>query len=524
VTELAANMLIRRVEAERRWPPPFDHDAIGEVARRAAFREGDEAALKVAHRWPDDRDYVVDPIGDRIVTAKADLIFGEDPRFKAKSESDQGNIDRIVEIGDLPSELHYAEQVRASEGEVWWRLEAGDPAMLPCPYPTFHSREVVIPLYVGPALIAAAFVSEFEDPNESARNARRKVWRHLEIRSAGRIENRLYLGTRDTLGEAKNLDDFDETKELDTVWDHGLPGPLCGRVIYRRGREQHLGRSVYEGTERIMLALNEAMTIGVENARLVAKQRVVLPAKALSTRDPQLPEDSIDDGEGGRIPVSRAIFDAGEDVLIAGDSLDSTLGKEAAGDVFKILEYTFDAKALIEWQDKLVKTLASRCGLTVQFLGEGAAAGEGTAETGTALRVKLLPATSSARGSGRSWDDALPQMMMAAQLLDSRSLADGGWSRGWSEPGGLPSIELSDPLPRDETEEVSRHVAAVGGPVESIETAVSDLHPDWSDDQITEEVDRIRSDIQTANSFVGLGASPSDPEDGPPAPTPEPAA
>jgi hypothetical protein len=525
VTEIAANMLIARVEAERRWPPPFDHNAISEVARRAAFREADEAALKVAHRWPDDRPYVVDPIGDRISTAKADLLFGKDPRFRANTDSDQGNLTRIIETADLPSELHYAEQIRSTEGEVWWRIEAGDPRILPCPYPTFHSREVVIPLYVGPALIAAAFVSEFEDPRDNRRAAKRKVWRHLEIQSVGRIENRLYLGTRDTLGEGKDLDEFSETEELETVWDHGLPGILCGRVIFRRGRERHLGRSVFEGNEHLLLALNEAMTIGVENARLVAKRRIVVPAKSLSKRDPQLP-DSIDAGDGSRIPIEKPLFDAGEDVLVAGDDLDAQLGKEGSGEPFKVLEYTFDAKALIEWQDKLVKTVASRCGLTVQFLGEGSAAGEGTAETGTALRVRLLPATSASRGSGRSWDDAIPQMLMAAQLLDSRSLAEGGWARSWSDPGAAPAVELQDPLPRDLTEEFARHATATGGPVESIETAVRDLHPDWDDEQVDAEVKAIREDIQTANSFTGLGASPSgnpeeDPEAGgnvPPAP------
>lgn len=524
MTELAANMLIAKIEAEKRWPPPFDHDAFSEIARRAAFREGDEAALRVAHKWNEKRDYVVDPIGDRVSTAKADLLFGEDPRIRANKDTDQGNLDRIIEASDLPSELHYAEQIRSSEGEVWWRLEAGDPEVLTCPVPTFHSREVVVPLYVGPTLIAAAFVSEFEDPTQTSRTTAKTIWRHLEIQTAGRIENRLYRGTKDTLGPGKNLDDFSATQGLDPIWDHGLPGLLCGRVIYRRGRERHLGRSVFEGTEHLMLALNEAMTIGVENVRLVAKKRIVVPGKAVSRRDPDLP-DSVDAGDGQRLPVSSATWDAGEDVIVAGDDLDTALGKEAGSDVFKVLEYDFDAEALIAWQDKLVKVLASRSGLTVQFLGEGAAAGEGTAETGTALRVRLLPATSSARGSGRAWDDALPLMLMYAQLLDAAPLGAGGFARTWSAAGERPSADRQDPLPRDETEEFARHSTATGGPVESIETAIHELHPDWDDEQIAKEVKAIRVDIQTANSFTGLGAPPSkdpdedrEPADIPPAP------
>lgn len=522
MTEHAANLLIRRVESELRWPPPFDHDRIAEVARRAAFREADEEALRFEAKWPDNRNYVVDPIGDRVATAKADLLYGEDPKVKAAKEGDQVNLMRIVETSDLPSELHWAEQIRSSEGEVWWRIERADDEIAPCPVITFHSRETVIPFYVGPLLVAVAFVSEFEDPTASPREASPPIWRHLEIHSEGRIENRLYLGTKDSLGQGRDLDAFSETEDLESVWDHGLPGILAGRVIYRRDRDRALGRSVYKGSENIMLALNEALTVGVENVRLAGKKRAVVRADLLKKRDPQLP-DSVDAGDGSRRPVESMVFDAGEDVIVAGN-LDAELGKEGATDPIKILEYSFDADALIAWQDKLVKVLASRCGLTVQFIGEGEAAGEGTADTGTALRVKLLPATSASRGSGRSWSDAVPQILRAAQLLDQLPLSQGGYARNYSGAGLDPSVQREDPLPRDEAEEFAKHSVATGGPVESVETAIKALHPDWTDKQIEEERDRIREDVQSSNSFVGLGgiAGGDGGDNGPPAPTPEP--
>ena len=523
MTIVQANLLIRKIESELRWPPPFDNDRVSEIARRAAFREADEETLRHMADWPSSRNYVVDPIGDRVVTAKADLIWGEDPKVKAANESDQTNLMRIVETSNLPSELHWAEQLRASEGEVWWRIERAEDEIAPCPVITFHSREVVVPLYVGPLLVAVAFVSEFEDPSAATRDASPPIWRHLEIHSEGRVENRLYLGTKDSLGQARDLDAFAETEELDTEWQHGLNGMLAGRIIFRRGRDRALGRSVYEGSENIMLALNEALTVGVENVRLVAKKRAVVRADLLKKRSPELP-DSVDAGDGSRVPVETMAFDAGEDVIVAGN-LDAELGGENKADPIKILEYSFDADALIAWQNKLVKVLASRCGLTVQFLGEGESAGEGTAETGTALRVKLLPATASSRGSGRPWADAVPRILQAAALLDQLPASAGGFGRSYSGAGALPSVEREDPLPRDEAEEIAKHATAVGGPVESIETAVADLHPDWTSKQIEEEVDRIRADVQTSNSFMGLGLNPGaneEDEEEPPAPTPEP--
>lgn len=500
MTEFAANMLIRRLEKGQNWPAPYDRQAIARIAKFAAYRESDEDALRAITNWPSDRDLVVDPLPERISSAKADLLYGEDPSFGAADDRDQPNLDRIVERSDLPAELHWAEQIRSSEGEVWARIQSS-PA-LDAPTISFHSREVVSPLYVGAALVAVAFTSEFEDPREADRE-RPTIWRHLEIHSIGRVENRLYRGTKDRLGDLRPLTDFAETEDLQGVWDTGVPDMLPERILNRRGRDRVLGRSDYEGREQLLDALNEATTIGAENVRLVAKRRVVVPSDVVR-RDPALP-DSVDAGDGSRIPT-RARFDAGEDVLVA-SSLDEELGKDGGGGPFKVLEYSFDAAQLIAWQDSLVKTIASRCGLTVAFLGIGDDLA-GAAATGTALRVRLLPATSSAHGTARPWTKAVPRLLMRAQLLDAAPVSAGGFGRTWSKAGDPPAVERTDPLPRDETEEVQRHVTATGGPVESIETAVDQLHPDWSDERKREEVQAIRTDIQASSALPGFGIPP----------------
>lgn len=519
MTETAANALISRTERASRWPPPFETEAHRRIVRYAAFRESDVDALRVIHHWPESRRYVPDPLGELIAVAKADLLFGEDPKVTPAADSDAANLDRIVQVSDLPSELHWAEQIRSSEGEVWWRLMS-TPELLDAPLITFHSREVVIPLFVGSSLIAAGFVSEFEDA-PATEGSRPVVWRHLEIQSVGRVENRLYRGDPDHLGELQGLDAHSETAELEPVWDTGIPLILAGRVVHRRGRDRRVGRSVYAGREDLLLALNEAVTIGAENARLAGKKRAVVPPETLKARRPEDVPASIDAGDGSRIPVSGAEFDAGEDVLVAGGALDGELGKEGSGP-FKILEYSFDAEAIVTWQNALVKTLASRCGLTVAFLGVGDDLA-GQAATGTALRVRLLPATSSAEGSARSWDDALPQILLGAQLLDALPQSARGFGRPWSKSGEAPAVERTDPLPRDETEETGRLSTAVGGPIVSTRQAVKELHPDWSDDQVDEEVGLIRGDVQTSNRLLGLGSPPAPDETGadePPGPGP----
>jgi hypothetical protein len=508
VTEYAANLLLDRLTATGRWPAPFEREAIARVARFAAFRESDREALRLIHGWDAERPYAVDPVGNRIAEAYADMLFGENPTFTPANERDDDNLKRIIETSDLPTELHHAEQINSSEGEVWWRAMSAGSAITPAPQITFHSREEVVPHFVGATLVAVAFVSEFEAPRTGqAPDERVPIYRHLEIQSLGRIENALYLGSKEQLGERVELDSFSETDELFEVWDHGLPGIAAGRILNKRGRQRDQGKSDLDGIEDLLLGLNEALTIGMENVRLVAKKRAVVPMEALAGRSV---DDLEDAGDGSLRPTGRATFDAGEDVL-AINPLDAELGKEGAGP-FKVLEYSFDAEQLVVWQDALITRAAHDAGLTVHFIGTSKGT-EGEATSGTALRTRLLPAINSGRGRGRPWDRELPRALLFAQLLDAMQPGSGGYGRSYADAGTPPSVERNDPFPRDELEETTRHAAAVQGEIESRRTAVEALHPDWTDEQVDEELDNIRGDSQDrarSMGFAGIGEQPGD--------------
>lgn len=501
MTEQAANLLLGRIERGARWPAPFERKRLAQVLRWAAFRESDRPALRLIHGWRNaDRPYMVDPLGPRISEAYADLLFSEDPQITAANEADQGNLDRIVETSNLPTELHHAQQINSSEGEVWWRVMSA-PGVTPAPQITFHSREEVVPHFVGNALVAAAFVSEFADP-DSPNEERPRVFRHLEIQTEGRIENALYLGTSDHLGQRVELERFSETADLLEVFETGLPGIACDRILNKRGRDRVQGASDYDKIEDYLLALNEALTIGVENVRLVGKQRAVVPREALEAG---ATEDLVDNGDGTMRPVRRPSFDASEEILTT-SPLDAELGKEGKGP-FTVLTYSLEAQELVTWQEALAKTAASRAGLTAQMVGSGDGF-EGEAATGTALRVRLLPAIGSGRGRGRPWDGQIPRALLYAQLLDSFPRGAGGYGRNWRAAGDAPAFERADPLPRDQAEEVTTHAAAVQGEVESIETAVRELHPDRDEAWVSEEIDRIRADGQARARSMGLGTLP----------------
>jgi hypothetical protein len=368
--------------------------------------------------------------------------------------------------------------------------------------------------------MAVALVTELEASTKAV------VWRHLEIHADGVVEHALYRGTRAKLGSPRRLDEQEETAELTTeldengdryVWNHRLP-MLMGRVSNGRKRVKRLGNLGVSDLYAIrddLLDLNEAKTIGSENMRLTAKRRVVVPESALTPNDSVPFKGSIvDRGDGIMVPSSQAgRFDAGEDVLVT-TALDAELGRDPAG-AFKVLEYTFDAGPLIDWKRDLIESALTRAGLTPQSVGVVTGQGDGLALSGTALRLRLIPQTRAGRGKARPWDDELPKIIGLMALVDALPPEDGGFGRGWTDPVTMPAIEREEELPHDEVEDAQVEATLVGARVRSRLTSIRNQHPDWTDEQVDEELAAIDSDAATssANLLGAIAAPETDPPD-----------
>lgn len=497
-------ILLARLRAARRWPLPDEAKIREWLLLWAALRESDEAVIRQLMKWPTDRPLMIDNLPEKIATAYGDLLFGQDPDVTAADERDQARAEMLTE--PWAAELPAAEETCVSEGEVWWR-QTTTPA-LPHPVLTWHSRVDVVPLLRGRTVLAAAFVSRLPQIGSD----RQTVYRHVELHDAGVVVNVLFRGRRDALGAMVDLGRHPETADLVERWDTGVAGLLCGRVVNRWGRKPLAGVSIFAGVWTRFLGLNEATTVGRENMRLTAKKRAVVPASAIRAqqRRPDGSVDSVDRGDGVRVPVMPSHgFDAGEDVLIA-DSLDVEEGREGSGP-FKVLEYSFDADQLIAWLRFEIETVCQRCDIVPQFIGSG---DFGNAASGTALRVRLLPTVNAAEGRGRAWDTELPIIAQRAQLLEAQPIAFGGLGADWSNPGGSPAIERSSALPEDPNEVAQRHATLKTADLISIEQSIRERHPDWDSDAIDKEVEAIRADISATLPATTFGG------DTPPPPPP----
>jgi hypothetical protein len=514
-----------------------------------ALRENDVDVLKARDNWDGTRKYVPDPLAEKICETFADMLFGEDPVFKSAEtvqreaeeaarikaammqatlnqqpdspspivdptqipsednsdvneqgsdspdeqanpdpeensqevETDQDRLDMLVDVNELPAELHQAEMICSSEGEVWWRIYV-DPGQSDYPILEWHSRAQVRPLFRGRKLIAAAFSEEI---HRERIEDQWTVYRYVEIQAEGYTRNLLYKGTMTALGASIPLETMPQTQWLQEEWTHNL-GMLCGRVYNKLGRDRRVGRSDYHNIVPLLFSLNEATTVGHENMRLTAKKRVAVPREAISQ-----------DGT----------FDAGEDVIVMDEPLDDTLGQQTGNGRFAVLEYSFDAGALIEHKLDQIATILSRVGIVVDMAGMGGRSG-GLGEaalSGTALRMRLIPTTLAANGKARPWDATLPNVVVRLQQVDALPVEQGGCGHDWQQPNEPPSIERGQPLPSDETEETNRHVSAVGGEIESRLSAIRDIHKDWTEEQVQEELDQIQRE---SHMFAPAGKPP----------------
>jgi hypothetical protein len=528
-----ADTLQVRLEREGadRWPLPAEAPVHHRISLWRAIRESDATVLRYACGWHrsehHDREYVIDPLGERIADALADLIVGEEPEIDApkitdtqpgpdgvprevsRPGPDQELLDDLVDDNDLPSELQDAVSRCVGEGEVWWRIYV-DRDAFEHPVIEWHSRDSVVPLWRGKKLLAVAFVSALDDLAPEApivrvgddadpvgQQAWREggpvtqtaaddgpVYRYVEIQTGGLTRNLLFRGERDKLGLRVPLIERAETADLPDEWNHGLevhtaagtpvPVTLAGRVT--NGRAGRLGRSQYHGVKGLLFELNKIASVGSRNVDLTMHKRAVI--------DMDFAEPDRSDVDEGGAARGRARVRLPDTFLAPQDSM-------GGGDAMRVLEFSDAwAGAMISWAEHVEDKALTRARVAPQLVGRHT---EG-AQTGPSFRARLLDSILAANGKANAWLDELPKLLRAAQMVDALPEEQGGCGHQWSSPEELPTVKLSSVLPEDETDEVTRHVAAVAGEIEARRTAIEAWHPEWDADRVDRELELIRTE------------------------------
>lgn len=469
---------------QMKWPPENWRQVYEKYAEWAAWYSGDPNQLAAVHsamvytptprgrHWAKDvqeerRTMIHVPIAGDIATASADLLFSESPdiripeaheeRAGSDAKKTQERLEQIIEGIGLHNRFLEAGESAAALGGVFLKA-TWDKEVSPYPILSIAQADNAIPEFRWGVLTAVTFWKEIEEDGDT-------VWRLLERHEKGVILTGLYKGTRDKLGARVSLktrpDTANEQDEIKTRIDDLLVRYVPNIRPNNLWRGSALGKSDYAGSEGLMDALDEVYTSWIRDIRL-GVGRLIVPDYWL---------EKTPDGQQG-FDIDREVF-----TTLPGVSPTQDVGITVSQ--FEIRTEQHRQTAL-----DLLDRIISRAGYSPQTFGLKI---EGRAESGIALNIRERKSFVTKAKKERYWKPALEDILRIMLHIDREFL-------GNSVTVFRPSVAIQDSIQNDllqtsqAVEMLNRAEAA------SIWTKVRMVHPDWSEEQVTEEVQRIKEE------------------------------
>lgn len=416
------------------------------------------------------------PLAGDIASTSADMLFaapvdilipGARDTEEGELAATQSRLDEISEQGGLLNRLLEAAEEASALGGVYLR-PTWDRAVADHPILTHVTPERAVPVFRFGLLTEVTFTKILSEEDEKV------VWRHLEhhsVDSSDRavIENALYEGTEDKIGQRRDLEHHPWTADLEDLITLPIDG-LAVRYVKnmgpaRRLRGSHHGRSDFDGIEPLFDAVDETWNSWMRDLRL-GKARLLVPAEYLERSTP---------GRGSYFDTDQELFSPLE---MGPDERQNASITEVQ---FKI---RFEEhKATVE---SLVMEAVGKAGYSAQTFGfhTGDSRGEATATEIRARESKTLRTTAKKR---RYWEPASEDVLEVMLAIDREMLGN------TKTKVIRPDIEWPD-LAAPDAHHLAETIAMLAqAEAASTETLVRMQHPEWSESEILAEVEKIAS-------------------------------
>lgn len=491
-------------------PSQFSGGLVGRMARFFWGRPNPQGAKRV---------HV--PAAADLARASSELLFSEPPTFKFPPELDDNGDEieqpwredaqkRLEEIFDdgFGATLAEGGELASAFGSVylrlWWDSEIADHVLVSC-----HAADTVVPEFRYDKLVAATLWRVLDNPtSHDGLGVGNSVIRHLERHEKGRIYHGLYRGTDEKLGTPIPLSAHPETQWAADIADKNgmiktgideltvvhIPNVKPNRTWRNRPGLAQLGRSDFDGLEGIFDALDEAMTSWMRDLDL-GKARLLVEESMMKSLGP---------GRGAAWDTDQEIF----------TPLPAGVG--SATDATPITQSQFD----IRWQEhsqttaEILNIILRSAGLSAaQFSDSSLTVGVPTA---TEVNSRNAMSERTRRKKIGYWQQALNELARAALKLDE-VIFDTRITFETDPTAVFPVRSMQSPL---ETTQVLAQQRSAD--IVSIAQALRELHPNWSDSEIKEELERIKADqleqMKLAYGQAGeqTAETPAEPTEGQP--------
>lgn len=453
------------------------------------------------------------PLAADVATMKSDMLWAEPPELTAviarpgelPSKSEQFTQDRLdVIMNSDDARMMFAEsgELTSALGGTFfscaWNTSSCDHV-----YPRAHDADTAIPEWSGGKLAAVTFWSSHIDGDE--------FYRHFERHEPGRIIHAVYKGSSDNVGFPVRADTLPELawlltpdvgKQIDeqtftvTLYT-GItrltaayePNVKKDRDLRKFGTLAHLGRSDYAGVEPELNAIDEAWSSYMRDLK-IGRGRIFIPQNYLKSMGP---------GHGSHWDEEQEVFAQIDSVKNVDDKAQITAQQ------FEIRTAQHEQIIL-----SLSKIVLRNAGLGARDYEDRA--GNLTA-TGELMRDKREETTFDKQK--RYASAAITYIASVCLELDAIVFPGKGGVAGSQVAASWPQEQQVD------AEKESRIIAQLAA-ARAISTwmSVKRANPDWTDDLVQQEVDRINAEHQPLQltdpaTFTGDQPYPQDQQDDP---------
>ena len=423
------------------------------------------------------------PIAADLCATSADILYGNVPKLESIAGKDAETTVRVNEYveGGLLQQLVEGAEMGAALGGRYHQV-VWDQAISSEPFTITVAHDHALPEFRWGKLAAVTFWTVLAQDNN-------KVVRHIErheLDSAGNglTLHGLYEGTSDKLGKKLALTDHTATAGLQVDKDgvnlYGrtpglavvyVPNVTPNRAWRTNPQGRHLGRSDLDGIESLMDALDEAFNSLMRDLRL-GKARIYASRSMLENRTP---------GNG----QSDLSFDLDRELFV---------GLEGLGplkDASPITPQQF--KIRVEEHQKTIRELIGRIYRGARY--SAATFDDLSAANMTATEV-LARQSSTATTRERKIRFEKPALLA---LIRKMLAVD---SAIFHTPGLAPENLTVDfqPLIQETSTSMAQTVATLNAAdALSLETKVAMAHPEWSPEDVQDEVERIKEESPLAS-------------------------
>lgn len=470
---------LARAEAERTWPPEVvrEHwEEVEDYARR--YENKRERMLMYTPEFSRSAYYraMFTPaaIAREVCNFSADMLFSAPPDIKF--EKNEELLKSILDENKLDSALIDFAGKCAAEGRAGLRIyyDAKVNEMRTPLIDHVHESEVIWNER-GRFVTGGAIIIDREVKAVGA--AANTVYRLVEEHTPGEVFRRLFKGNDQKLGDRVGIDTLREFAGLPEHEDTQLDTPTLIRWDNVPG-----GYSDLAGATAMLDAINAEISYG--------------RAKSEKSQPVAFADSSLFD-DNGRVDVSSIV-----PTKTSGRYRELGVEPEM---LYGVIQPDFTSAEVIAWIDFLLDTCLLSMGYSKASYGRDEG---GSADSGKALSMRQARTLLKKAGKDRMAIDAIGTAVAVALAWQDNARRVNDY---------LPDVQLGDGLPRDTMEDAQE--ANAWGDSISLEEKIRMRRPDWDDDEIQEEVERLNSrapaaapTVPSLGGLAGVGLAASDAE------------